>query len=79
MQLSKAFGLAVVAERKLRKITQAQLAEIAGLHPTVLSAVETALRPPKFDTLERISDALEVPLSRLFKLAEETRERHPEL
>jgi transcriptional regulator with XRE-family HTH domain len=79
MQLRKAFGLVLISERKLRNITQAQLAEHADVHPTVISAVERGTRPPNFDTLELISTSLSVPLSYLFKLAEDMVDRNPEL
>jgi transcriptional regulator with XRE-family HTH domain len=79
MLLRKAFGLTLSSERKLRSLTQAQLAERANLHLTAVSMIERGSRPANFDTLELISLALGVPLSDLFRRAEELQQSHPDL
>jgi transcriptional regulator with XRE-family HTH domain len=78
MLLRKAFGLTVSSERKLRDLTQAQLAERASLHLTAISMIERGSRPANFDTLELISSALGVPLSVLFRRAEELQQSNPD-
>ncbi|WP_371880052.1 helix-turn-helix domain-containing protein [Caballeronia sp. S22] len=69
--LQKAFGLSVSAERKARKLTQLELAELANISTSALSVLERGLRPSGFDTMESISTALGVPLSTLFRRAED--------
>jgi DNA-binding Xre family transcriptional regulator len=46
--------------RQLRNITQEQLAEIAGMERTQISAMERALRSVQFATLDRLAKALNV-------------------
>jgi DNA-binding XRE family transcriptional regulator len=79
MLLRKAFGFVVSSERKRRDLTQTELAERCGLHFTAVSMVERGSRPANFDTLVLISSALEVPLSHLFRLAEELERLNPDL
>ncbi|WP_429472179.1 helix-turn-helix domain-containing protein [Paraburkholderia sp. WSM4175] len=79
MLLRKAFGIAVSSERKLRNLTQAQLAELSNVHLSALSNLERGARPASFDTMETISLALGVPLSTLFRRAEELQQSNPGL
>ncbi|KXV15629.1 hypothetical protein CR51_02150 [Caballeronia megalochromosomata] len=79
MQLRKAFGLAVSAERRVRDLTQAELAERADLTISAVSMLERGTRAPNFDTLERISSALEVPLWILFRAADDLVKSRPDL
>lgn len=54
--------------RKKRGLTQAELAEKAGLaSKTVISGYENALRAPSFDVLEKFAEILEVKVELLFK------------
>ncbi|MFC5431077.1 helix-turn-helix domain-containing protein [Paraburkholderia denitrificans] len=78
MQLRKAFGLVVSTERKALELTQTELAERGGLHFTAVSMLERGSRPANFDTLVLISSALGVPLSDLFRRAEELQKSHPD-
>ncbi|HTB21730.1 MAG TPA: helix-turn-helix transcriptional regulator [bacterium] len=48
------------AARELRKLSQAQLAEKAGLQPSAVSHFETGRRSPSFDNLKALSEALVV-------------------
>ncbi|QCP48254.1 helix-turn-helix transcriptional regulator [Trinickia violacea] len=77
MLLRKAFGLSVSSERKARNLTQAELAELANVHLSALSALERGLRPANMDTMETVSKALGVPLSILFRRAEDLLETNP--
>jgi transcriptional regulator with XRE-family HTH domain len=46
--------------RTLRKLSQSELAERAGLHPSAVSHFETGRRSPMCLNLERLADALHV-------------------
>lgn len=46
--------------RQLRNITQEQLAELAGMERTQVSAMERAVRAVQFVTLDRLAKALDV-------------------
>jgi transcriptional regulator with XRE-family HTH domain len=48
------------AARELRKLSQSELAERAGLQPSAVSHFETGQRAPSFDNLKRLADALDV-------------------
>jgi transcriptional regulator with XRE-family HTH domain len=51
--------------RKRRNLTQAELAEKAGLSRGYLARLETARQDPTLTTLERLAKALRVKVSRL--------------
>jgi len=67
----KALGQAVAQSRQQAGLTQAQLAEKAGLHATYLSGVENGSRNPTWTVLSQLSQALGLKLSELVKRAEE--------
>ncbi|WP_028203756.1 helix-turn-helix domain-containing protein [Paraburkholderia nodosa] len=69
--LIKAVGKEIRARRKLKKLTQADLALRANVHPNTISLVERAKTLAGFDALIDIADALGVPLSQLIKAAED--------
>ncbi|WP_425469424.1 helix-turn-helix domain-containing protein [Paraburkholderia azotifigens] len=71
MQLQEAFGKAVRSVREQKNLTQAQLAERAGIHLSAVSHVERARRQSSFETLIVVAQALDTPLSTLMRLAEE--------
>lgn len=48
------------AREDVRKITQGQLAQIAGLPATAISHFEADARKPSFDSLRRLANALDV-------------------
>jgi transcriptional regulator with XRE-family HTH domain len=48
------------ARETLRKLSQSELAERAGLQPSAVSHFETGRRSPSFDNLRRLADALDV-------------------
>lgn len=59
-------GLRIRALRHQRGITQAELGRKAGsIAPAEVSKFENARRSPSLDSLQRIADALEVPLQDL--------------
>jgi transcriptional regulator with XRE-family HTH domain len=71
--ISKRFGIAVRDRRTAARITQEELAERAGLHPTYVSMVERGVRNPTLDTAARIAKALKVGFPRLIEEAQQLR------
>ncbi len=53
--------------RKARKMTITQLASATGLTASMISQVERSLISPSIETLKKIGNALEIPLSILFE------------
>src|SRR5439155_4503973 len=64
------FGFAVKDRREELGLTQEDLAERAGIHRTYLSDVERGGRNLSLLNIERLADALALPLSDLFRLVE---------
>jgi transcriptional regulator with XRE-family HTH domain len=64
--LRKDFGKRIRALRLKAKLTQEQLAELADISVDFLSMVERGINAPSFDTLEKIANALHVPVRELF-------------
>ena len=57
--------------RETRRLTQAELAERAGLPPATVSHFETGVRVPGTSTLRKLADALEVSLDYLLGRVDE--------
>lgn len=53
--------------RKTRKMTITQLANSTGLTPSMISQVERSIISPSIETLKKIGNTLEIPLSLLFE------------
>jgi transcriptional regulator with XRE-family HTH domain len=68
------FGRRVRVLRKRKGMTQEQLAEVADISVDFLSLMERGVNAPSFATLERLADALGVPVKELFEFGEMTRE-----
>jgi transcriptional regulator with XRE-family HTH domain len=64
------FGLAVKVRREELRLTQEGLAHRAGIHRTYLSDIERGFRNVSLLNIERIAQALELPISGLFRLLE---------
>ncbi|MCR4419962.1 MAG: helix-turn-helix transcriptional regulator [Clostridia bacterium] len=60
--------------RQARSMTQEQLAEHAGLHPTYVAKIEAGARLPSLEALERLAAALHVPLSSIVGAMDEIEE-----
>jgi len=65
LEIAKAFGARVREVRKEKGMTQEQLAEAAGLHPTFISNVERGYRVPSLPTALRLAAGLDVVASRI--------------
>lgn len=72
--LELAIGRQVRTFRTQQGLTVADLARSSGLSPGMLSKVENGLTSPSLATLNGIASALNVPVTALFRLYEETRE-----
>ena len=69
-ELYQQFGLNVVYYRKKKRLSQTQLAELADIHRTYVSAIELGKVSVSFDVLFRLAQVLEVHVSKLFEIRE---------
>lgn len=62
-------GLNIAYQRKLKKLTQAQLAELVDISRTHISNIEAPnmVTPISLELAFNIADALEIPVNTLFK------------
>lgn len=65
--LNKAFGLRIRNLRKKKSLSQEDLADRAGLHPTYVGGVERGERNPSLESILKIARALEISPGQLFK------------
>lgn len=65
LAIAKAFGQRVREVRTGKGMTQEQLAEAAGLHPTFVSNIERGYRVPSLPTVLRLSSGLDRPVGEL--------------
>jgi DNA-binding XRE family transcriptional regulator len=56
----------LIKERRTRRLTQAQLAAIAGLHPVTLSRIETGKQAPERSSRDSLCKALSLTEAALF-------------
>lgn len=72
LDVKKQFGAAVRLRRDHLGISQEELAGRAGLHRTYISDVERGARNVSLESMHRLADGLEIPLSVLFSRVEGT-------
>ncbi len=60
-------GLNILHYRKEQRLTQAQVAEICGVSTNHIQRIETGAAGCSVDTLIDISNALNIPLHKLFE------------
>ncbi len=60
-------GLNIMYNRKEQGITQMQLAEMTSYSRNHIQQIETACAVPSVDALLDISDALRIPITKLFE------------
>jgi len=62
-------GLNIAYQRKLKKLTQLQLSELAGISRTHMSNIEAPnmVTPIALEVIFNIADALEIPVDVLFR------------
>ena len=61
------FGQHIRYLRKLRSLTQEEVAHRAGVHVTYLSGIERGMRNPSLKNIRAIAEALGVPVGELFE------------
>lgn len=66
VSLRKKFGKRLRYFRVIRDMSQEQLAERAGISVDFVSLVERGINAPSFETLEAISNALQIEISEMF-------------
>jgi len=62
--------------RKLKKLTQEELAEICGLQTSYLAGVERGERNITLQTLQKIISGLDIPAGQLFDINKLTDDKH---
>jgi transcriptional regulator with XRE-family HTH domain len=72
--LPRRFGAALRSYRKRLRISQAQLAAIAGMHRTYIGAVERGEKNLSLETMARLAVAVNTPLWMLMFEAERPHE-----
>lgn len=60
-------GAAIRRERFALRISQEELARRSGLHRTCVSELERGARNPSVGSIQKIAQALEVPVAKLFE------------
>jgi len=63
----KITGKRIAKERKLQELSQEELAELSGLQRTYIGVVERGEISVGIENLKKISDALKIPLTKLFE------------
>jgi len=71
-------GATIKNLRKRKGLQQFELAERSGISQTYLSQIENGSRSATFDTLEKICETLDVPLSILSYLSLDLKSVNPE-
>lgn len=66
MSIKSVLGKNIKHYRKMRRLSQEQLSEKAGITPKHLSTIETGLVFVSADLLEKLTRILEIPASTLF-------------
>ncbi|MGH8059931.1 MAG: helix-turn-helix domain-containing protein [Candidatus Entotheonellia bacterium] len=67
MDIKRLVGVNIRAARKVKGLTQFQLAERSGLSADFVGKVERGTTSPSIESLKHIADALSVPLRDLFE------------
>lgn len=65
------FGRRLRQIRRLKNLTQEQLAEVTGISVEFVSNIERGINAPSFDTLEKLSEVLNVSYADLFDFRDE--------
>ncbi len=64
--IKKALGKRIRALRRLKRVTQQQLAQRINLSASQLSNIERGIKNPKPELLEKMAAALNIPREELF-------------
>lgn len=66
-EITKLIGQRIRNYRTQQKLSQERLAELSGCHPTYIGQVERGEKNATLESIEKISSALQIPLSQLFE------------
>ena len=66
MDILRVFGTNLKKYRKQKSLSQEKLAELSGLHRTYISDIERFQRSISLENIQKISDALETEVYKLF-------------
>lgn len=72
MTISILFGKRILLIRNQKGITQAELAEKAGISPTYIGEIERGEKGVMLETISLIADAFDMPICQLFENIYET-------
>jgi transcriptional regulator with XRE-family HTH domain len=72
-----ALGQAIEQCRKGRGLSQRELSERSGLHPTHISGLERGARNPTYGSLVEVAEGLGISVGELTVLADEIYDRPP--
>ena len=67
MNVLMRFGEAVRKLRQEKQISQEGFADLCGLHRTYISDIELGKRNVSLENIEKIANALDISISRLFE------------
>jgi transcriptional regulator with XRE-family HTH domain len=67
MDVSERFGENLLRIRQARKLSQENVAEMAQIHRTQISLLESGRQQPLLETVVRLAGALDVPVEALFE------------
>ncbi len=65
--ITVAVGQRIRNYRTKKKLSQEKLAELSGCHPTYIGQVERGEKNATLESLDKITTALDIPLSTLFE------------
>ena len=65
--IAKVLGQRIRSYRNAKGLSQEKLAELCGCHPTYIGQVERGEKNATLESIEKISVALGLPLSKLFE------------
>lgn len=71
MDMKSRVGMQIKILRQNRSLSQAELSEMIDRSVDAVSAIERGKSLPNFDTLERLADALKVPVKEFFDVDDE--------
>lgn len=71
-EIAKSIGKRIRNYRNNLGLSQEKLAELSGCHPTYIGQIERGEKNATLESVEKISSALNIPLSKLFEKLSET-------
>lgn len=76
--IAKTLGQRIRNYRISMGLSQEKLAELSKCHPTYIGQIERGEKNATIESIEKISSALNIPLSQLFLLIDDTRDSEEE-